>query len=416
MSSTTTTTKTKNILILGAGISGLQTALSLLTSSSGNNENNQPPQYKITLLAKYLPGDKNENYCSPWAGADWRSHASKPSLAAGDEEADKDRRLRKWEEKTYRTWKSLIGGDGNGGKGKGKEMGMAITPSIYYLGSTYHGAEIDESGVWFEDVVGGYRELDVLKPENRLEGILGVGVRKAVQFDTVCVDVDVYLGYLVRRVEALGGRITRGEIGTEEGLKGVVRGCRDVLGEEGLDVLVNCAGLSAAKFVEEREAEKLFPIRGQVLLVQGEAKICKTFVGDLGEKGDELLYVIPRPGSGKSVVGGVKEANTWNSTPDHELSQRIIHRLKDIGWAEDLKNSNGDIEVLDTYVGFRPGRKGGARVEIEGMGERDIGREKGKAKKIEGVYVVHNYGHASGGYQSSIGCAEEVVELVRGLE
>ena len=305
-----TTTKTKNILILGAGISGLQTALSLLTSS-GYNENNQPPQCKITLLAKYLPGDKNEHYCSPWAGADWRSHASKPSLAAGGEEVDtdKDRRLRKWEGKTYRAWKSLIGEDGKEGEGegKGKEMGMAITPSIYYLGSTYHGAEIDESGVWFEDVVGGYRELDVLEPENKLEGILGVGVRKAVHFETVCVDVDVYLGYLVRRVEELGGRIIRGEIGTGEGLEGVVRGCRDVLGGEGLDVLVNCAGLSAAKFVEEKEAEKLFPIRGQVLLVKGEAKICKTFVGDLGEKGDELLYVIPRPGSGKSVVGGVKE-------------------------------------------------------------------------------------------------------------
>ncbi|KAK6599239.1 FAD dependent oxidoreductase [Botrytis cinerea] len=319
-----TTTKTKNILILGAGISG----------------------------------------------ADWRSHASKPSLAAGGEEVDtdKDRRLRKWEGKTYRAWKSLIGEDGKEGEGegKGKEMGMAITPSIYYLGSTYHGAEIDESGVW---------------------------------------------------VEELGGRIIRGEIGTGEGLEGVVRGCRDVLGGEGLDVLVNCAGLSAAKFVEEKEAEKLFPIRGQVLLVKGEAKICKTFVGDLGEKGDELLYVIPRPGSGKSVVGGVKEANTWNSNPDYELSQRIIHRLKDIGWAEGLVNSNGEIEVLDTYVGFRPGRKGGARVEIEGMDvEENSGGEGGKAKKIEGVYVVHNYGHASGGYQSSIGCAEEVVELIRGLE
>ncbi|EMR80857.1 putative d-amino acid protein [Botrytis cinerea BcDW1] len=122
-----TTTKTKNILILGAGISGLQTALSLLTSS-GYNENNPTPQYKITLLAKYLPGDKNEHYCSPWAGADWRSHASKPSLAAGGEEVDtdKDRRLRKWEGKTYRAWKSLIGEDGKEGEGEGKGEGESL--------------------------------------------------------------------------------------------------------------------------------------------------------------------------------------------------------------------------------------------------------------------------------------------------
>lgn len=85
-----------------------------------------------------------------------------------------------------------------------------------------------------------------------------------------------------------------------------------------------------------------------------------------------------------------------------------------------MQNEKGEIEVLDTYVGFRPGRKGGARVEIEEMGgEGDSGRGgkgKGKAKKIEGVYVIHNYGHGSGGYQCSIGCAEEVVELVQGLE
>jgi D-amino-acid oxidase len=29
---------------------------------------------------------------------------------------------------------------------------------------------------------------------------------------------------------------------------------------------------------------------------------------------------------------------------------------------------------------------------------------------------VHSYGHAGAGYQNSVGCAERVVELVRGLE
>ncbi|KAF7891483.1 uncharacterized protein EAF02_001808 [Botrytis sinoallii] len=376
-----TSPTTKNILILGGGISGLQTAVSLLDSSP----NNQSPQYKITLLAKYLPGDKNENYCSPWAGADWRSHASKPATCITEgrdgngesgEDNDKDERLRRWEERTYRKWKSLIveNEDGKGARGNEMEigMGMAITPSIYYLGSTYHGAEFNENGVWFEDMVGGYRELDVGLEKNKLKGSLGKGVRKGVQFETVCVDVDIYLRYLIQRIEQRGGKLIRGEIETKEGLEGVVRGCRDVLAGEKIDVLINCTGLSAARFVGEEEAEKMFP------------------------------------------------ANTWNANPDRELSSRIIQRLKDIGWAEDLKNEKGEIEVLDTYVGFRPGRKGGARVEIEGMGgEGDSGRGgkgKGKAKKIEGVYVIHNYGHGSGGYQCSIGCAEEVVELVRGLE
>ncbi|TGO87560.1 hypothetical protein BPOR_0218g00060 [Botrytis porri] len=423
-STTTTTTTTKNILILGGGISGLQTAVSLLTSSP----NNQTPQYKITLLAEHLPGDKNENYCSPWAGADWRSHASKPCISVteerdGNEKEDKDKPLRKWEERTYCRWKSMITED----EKKGKEMGIALTPSMYYLGSTYHG------------------ELDLSTPENSLKGALGKGVRKGVYFETVCVDVDTYLGCLVQRIKQLDGTILRGEIDTDEGLEGVVRGCRNAIGGEKLDILINCTGLSAGKFVGEKEKEKMFPVKGQVLLVKGETKVCKTFVGSLGERGDELLYVIPRPGSGRSVVGGIKEAvelregaqeevtslpsrkeeikdqgkpNTWNPNPDPELSCRIIQRLKEIGWAQDLANEKGEVEVLDTYVGFRPGRKGGARVEIEGRDGEGKGDGDGKveAKKIEGVYVIHNYGHEGGGYQCSIGCAEDVVELVRGLE
>ncbi|TGO44353.1 hypothetical protein BOTNAR_0843g00020 [Botryotinia narcissicola] len=314
-----TSPTTKNILVIGGGISGLQTAVSLLDFSC----NDEAPEYKInlTLLAKYLPGDKSETYCSPWAGADWRSHASKPGasigctegqdgnrIGEGEKEKDKDERLRKWEERTYRKWKSMIAENGDGKAAIGRKMGMAITPSIYYLGSTYHGAEIDENGVWFEDVVGGYRELDVGLQENKLKGSLGKGVRKGVRFETVCVDVDIYLGYLVHRIEQLGGKIIRGEIETEEGLEGVVRGCRNMLAGEKIDILINCAGLSAARFVEKEEAEKMFPVRGQVLLVKGETRVCKTFVGDLGDRGDELLYVIPRPGSGRSVVGGVKEA------------------------------------------------------------------------------------------------------------
>lgn len=53
-------------------------------------------------------------------------------------------------------------------------------------------------------------------------------------------------------------------------------------------------------------------------------------------------------------------------------------------------------------VGFRPGWKGGPKVDVE----------KGR---VDGGWVVHSYGHAGGGYQNSIGCAEEVRGLVEGL-
>ncbi|MCJ1405271.1 hypothetical protein MMC11_008498, partial [Xylographa trunciseda] len=64
------------IVVVGAGVSGLTTALLL----------SQNPAYKITVAAKYMPGDFDIEYASPWAGANYL-----PVSAAGTAAADHDR-------------------------------------------------------------------------------------------------------------------------------------------------------------------------------------------------------------------------------------------------------------------------------------------------------------------------------------
>jgi len=44
-----------------AGVSGLTTALLL----------SKNPEYKITVVAKHMPGDYDIEYTSPWAGANY---------------------------------------------------------------------------------------------------------------------------------------------------------------------------------------------------------------------------------------------------------------------------------------------------------------------------------------------------------
>lgn len=59
------------------------------------------------------------------------------------------------------------------------------------------------------------------------------------------------------------------------------------------------------------------------------------------------------------------------------------------------------IEALDVVrhgVGLRPFRKDGIRLEKEVL--------------PGGTMVVHNYGHGGDGYQTSYGCANDVVGLV----
>ena len=55
------------------------------------------------------------------------------------------------------------------------------------------------------------------------------------------------------------------------------------------------------------------------------------------------------------------------------------------------------LDIIRHGVGLRPVREGGTRIEKE---------------RIDGVWVVHNYGAGGAGYQSSYGCAKAAVELV----
>jgi D-amino-acid oxidase len=56
------------------------------------------------------------------------------------------------------------------------------------------------------------------------------------------------------------------------------------------------------------------------------------------------------------------------------------------------------LDVVRHSVGLRPLRDGGIRLDRE---------------QIEGIWVVHNYGHGGAGYQSSYGCARVAAKLVR---
>lgn len=56
-----------------------------------------------------------------------------------------------------------------------------------------------------------------------------------------------------------------------------------------------------------------------------------------------------------------------------------------------------ETDIIATFAGLRPGREGGARVEIE--------------EKRTGRVIVHNYGAGGTGYQAGLGMASEAVGL-----
>lgn len=234
-----------------------------------------------------------------------------------------------------------------------------------------------------------------------------------ITYQSICINVPQYLNFLFATATKLGAKIIKTDVDATHGLEGVVADAKNIvlsgdtsIKEADITALINCTGLSAAKFLSEAEAAKLYPVRGQTILVKGSASMARTFTEyhNFADGSSELVYVIPRPGSGTTILGGCKQSGDWNAEVDTEMSGRIVERIQKWRLAEELRTGEGgSFEILGQSVGFRPARKGGPRVEVEG------------SEKVAGVWVVHSYGHAGAGYQNSIGSAEKVVGLVEDL-
>lgn len=283
--------------------------------------------------------------------------------------------------------------------------------------------EKDVDGPGFTGGVKGFEVLDLKKEQARKETggeSIPEGAIFGIKYQSICINIPQYLTHLLHRVKEHGTNIIKTTVNTSNGLSGVVHSAKQILlqhnpsiNESSVKILINCTGLGARHFVRPEEATKLFPIRGQTLLVKGEALKARTFVG-FGEE-DELVYVIPRPGSGTTILGGCKQVGNWSAEVDRDLEERIMGWVRAWGLGEELRTGGErgrGFEVLSRQVGLRPGRRGGPRVELEGGEGRAEGKEDGK---VEGVWVVHSYGHAGGGYQCSIGCGERVAKIVAGL-
>lgn len=237
---------------------------------------------------------------------------------------------------------------------------------------------------WYRDLVDDYRDLGLSE--------LPDGIGSGCEFGSVCINPTLYLSWLVeqcRSNEVSFHRRTLTHI--SEARDSIVDGMK-------ADVIINTTGLSA-RILGGVVDETMYPIRGQTVIVRNTTPFMAIESGtDDGD--DQACYMMTRASGGGSVLGGTLQVGNWESQPDPEIAKRIMQRAVDIAPA--LTGGKG-IEHLDIVrhgVGLRPGREAGVRIEKE---------------RIDGVWVVHNYGHAGWGYQGSYGCAQEVVSLVNDI-
>ena len=129
------------------------------------------------------------------------------------------------------------------------------------------------------------------------------GIQSAVCFKTICINVPHHLKYLLSKVLAAGGKLVKARLPTDKGLPNALRSAAALANSQDPHeelIFVNASGLGAKEMVPDHA---MFPVRGQTVLVTGESKSAKTM--------NENRYVIPRPGSGTTILGGTREVGNW---------------------------------------------------------------------------------------------------------
>lgn len=139
-----------------------------------------------------------------------------------------------------------------------------------------------------------------------------VGGARGVEFETLTIDVPIYLQYLQARFLSKGGAISRG---TVQHIDQILEGGpylfhsdhqrrEQLAGKVPLHSLVICAGLGARSLggVEDQD---VYPGRGQTVVLRAPwVRSGRTLTGK------HWVYIIPRK-NGDVVVGGIREMNDW---------------------------------------------------------------------------------------------------------
>ncbi|KAL8293550.1 hypothetical protein RQP46_000251 [Phenoliferia psychrophenolica] len=169
MSNFNTGNEQRRVVVLGAGVLGLTSALVLARQG-----------YKVHIIARDMPSDKDSQaFASPWAGANWCPFGTVP-------------RICEWEKETFKTFTQML-----------------AHPSKLVMRLPATRFESNEAGLlghWYKSVVPSY---EVLPKEACPPGAVGV------KFETLSVNSPVYIVWLESELKKLGVIFARRQVGAK---------------------------------------------------------------------------------------------------------------------------------------------------------------------------------------------------------
>lgn len=365
----------KKVVVIGAGVIGLTTALVLAEKG-----------YAVTIVSENFPGDKDAtHYTSSRAGAHFRPFPSFTESAV---------REHGYTRETQRFFKAF---------------------AWAYPESTIKNVKGSD---WLEKPGPGYIELDktYTKDMNNFRVVqhlekLPDGVTFACSYDTWVLNAPLYVEFLQRLLHV------RFAVEFKRHKLTALKDVYSLFGDDGdkISGVVNATGFGLQ--YDGGYDPATFPIRGQILILRipHDNPYVNHTVTHQGADGS-WTYVLNRPQLGGCVLGGTKALNDWDPTNRPADIAEITKRarkifpelfVKKVFDAEGNELEEKELDVMATSVGFRPGRHGGSRVEPEWVSAPTT-----TAAKNDKRLVVHAYGIAGMGFESSYGMAKHAVSIL----
>ena len=296
-SSSSSSSSEPGILVIGAGVSGLTTAIVLAETG-----------HPVAIHAREAP----QQTTSAVAGAIWGPHLVGP-----------DDRIPRWGSSTMTRLLELAGDPAAGVR---LVTGIVADRAPDPLSAAP--ACAPSAPPSWTDGVGQLTACD----RNRLPA----GYASGWEFTAPVVSMRSYLAYLEHRFAVAGGQLRTGR-----GYSSLA----EAASESAASVIVNCTGAGARALVPDPSVSS---VRGQAVIVSNPG-VTRFFVGDSEEPG-ALTYFFPHEQT--VVLGGTKEPGNWSREPDPGTAARIIRECAAV--EPRLRGAT----VLEHIAGLRPVRPG----------------------------------------------------------
>lgn len=349
-------------LIIGAGVSGLTSALVLARRG-----------WRVTVASDRFGSDT----VSAVAGALWEWP---PSVCGRHHNQQALDRAAQWAMRSYRAFAQLAANP---------HTGVSLRPAVFYFKRP-----VEEMPDELAKMAGIAQHVPGFVRDPALAQAHGVsahaGIVDAYSYLAPTIDTDQYLAWLQDAVVAAGATITRHLI------RGPLAEQEEVLrAHHGAEVIINCAGLGSAELANDATMD---PHRGGLLRMINDGSgmppitAAHAVANDVDTGEQNMIFVVPR-GRDRLLLGGLVEPGQFdthltiqNHRPLREMLQRCVEFLPALRGAR--------LDPDDPLrVGLRPFRRDGVRLELQ-----------------PGTRIVHNYGHGGAGVSLSWGCAEEVAD------